>query len=76
MTHYYITDTIDLDPDEFKSFSAPLSGEAFASWISKHCDTLKNNPDLPEITRLKLSKLEYFNEDREQRMDETGIECL
>jgi hypothetical protein len=76
VTHSYITDTIHLDPDEFKSLGAPLSSEAFAAWISDHCDSLKTNPDLSEFTRLKLSKLDYYNEDREQRVDESCVECL
>ena len=76
VTHCYVTDTIDLDPNEFKSLGAPLSREAFAAWISDHCDSLRANPDLSELTRLKLSKLDYFNEDREKRGDESSIECL
>ena len=76
VTHYYVTDTIDLDPNEFKSLGAPLSSEAFVAWISDHYGSLKANSDLPELTRLKLSKLDYFNEDREKRVDESGIECL
>ena len=76
VTHSYVTDTIDLDSDEFKSLDAPLSSEEFAAWISEHCNSLKTNPDLSEMTRLKLSKLDYYTEDREQRVDESNIECL
>lgn len=74
VTHSYVTDTIELDPNEFSLMGAPQAEAAFADWIEDKADTLLDEPALSEITRLKLSKLNYYNEDRDQRVDIVKIE--
>ena len=69
VTHYYITDTVALNPAEFYPLGAPQSEEAFLSWINAHLADLIANPDLSELTRLRLSKLDYYQEDRDRRED-------
>ncbi|MBT5928371.1 MAG: hypothetical protein HOH33_17340 [Verrucomicrobia bacterium] len=76
VTHYYVTDTIELDQEEFKALGAPQSKEAFMVWIAENGDALLLSLALSEITRLKLSKLNFYNEDRGQRVDESNLECL
>ena len=74
MTHLYVTDIIDLDPKEFVSMGAPQDAEAFACWIFDNADSLMTRVELADITRLKLSKLDFYTEERDQRLDETKIE--
>ena len=76
MTHRYVTDTIILDPSQFEILGAPQAQEPFAAWIMENGSALTDNMDLPEIVRLKLSKLDYFNEARDQRTNDFNIECL
>lgn len=76
VTHRYVTDTIALDPSQFEILGAPQAEGPFAAWIMENGSALTENMDLPEIVRLKLSKLDYFNEARDQRIDESNIECL
>jgi len=76
VTHRYVTDTIELNPKEFIKMGAPQTEDAFVVWVSENSALLHSDQGLAEITRLKLSKLNYYNEDRDRRADVLNVECV
>ena len=74
VTHYYVTDTIELDPGEFEVCGAPSSSTAFQDWVWEHQERLSHDARLSEVTRLKLSKLGFYTEDRDRRVDRSAAE--
>jgi hypothetical protein len=74
VTHHYVSDTIALSVSEFAGMDVPSSAGAFAQWIADHAPELMVNPHLSEMTRMKLSKMGFYTEERARRVDAIGVE--
>ena len=76
VTHHYLSDVIELDPAKLVPFGAPTQPEAFLEWMAEQGSTLSQQASLNPAIRDQLRRLNYFQEDRDQRLDQTLYELI
>ena len=74
VTHVYVSDTLELNPHDFKAHGAPQDPESFMAWIVEHAQDLLAHQALKPEHGAQLRKLGYFQEDRARREDSTSCE--
>jgi hypothetical protein len=76
VTHHYLSDLIELDPAELASFGAPTQPAAFLEWMAEQGSTLSQQASLNPAIHDQLRRLNFFQEDRDQRLDQTLYELI